>query len=72
MSGLVLSRAARLAARHAPDPATTSDFWCEADLRIVCHNLAEAARVSLPAATPALPRWRTWPVDRRDFHARWL
>ena len=72
MSGLVLSRAALLAARHAPDPATTSDFWCEADLRIVCHNLAEAARVSLPAATPALPRWRTWPVVRRDFHARWL
>lgn len=72
MSGLVLSRAALLAARHAPDPAATADFWCEADLRIVCHNLAEAARVSLPGATPALPRWRTWPVDRRDFSARWL
>jgi len=72
MSGLVLSRAALLATQHAPDPATTSDFWCEADLRIVCHNLAEAARVSLPGANPPLPRWRTWPVDRHDFHARWI
>ena len=72
MSGLVLSRAALLATQHAPDPATTSDFWCEADLRVVCHNLAEAARVSLPGAKPPLPRWRAWPVDRRNFHARWI
>jgi chromate reductase len=72
MSGLVLSRAALLAARHTPDPAATRDFWCEADLRIVCHNLAEAARVSLAGAKPSRPRWRTWPVDRRDFSARWL
>jgi hypothetical protein len=72
MSGLVLSRAALLATAHAPDPTTTNDFWCEADLRVVCHNLAEAARVTQPGATPAHPRWRTWPVDRRDFAARWL
>jgi multimeric flavodoxin WrbA len=75
MSGLVLSRAALLAAQHAPDPATTSDFWCEADLGVVCHNLAEAARITLPSSRsthPAPPRWRTWPVDRRDFNTRWL
>lgn len=70
MSGLVLSRAALLAAEK--DPAAARDFWCEADLRVVCHNLAEAARVALPGARPPLPRWRTWPVDRRDFNARWL
>jgi len=72
MSGLVISRAAVIAAQHAPDPAAARDFWCEDDLRVVCHNLAEAARVSLPHANPPLPRWRTWPVDRRDFAARWL
>jgi NAD(P)H-dependent FMN reductase len=72
MSGLVLSRAALLATQHAPDPATTRDFWCADDLRVVCHNLAEAARVTLPAAQPAHPRWRAWSVDRRDFAARWL
>ena len=72
MSGLVLSRAALLAVKHAHDPAATRDFWCETDLRVVCHNLAAAARVTLPHASPALPRWRTWPVDRRDFHTRWL
>jgi chromate reductase len=72
MSGLVLSRAALLAAKHAPDPATTNDFWCEDDLRVVCHNLAEAARTSLRGAKPTLPRWRAWPVDRKDFAVRWL
>lgn len=72
MSGLVLSRAALLAARHTPDPTATRDFWCEADLRIVCHNLAEAARVSLDGAKPPRPRWHTWPIDRRDFATRWL
>lgn len=72
LSGLVLSRAAVLAAKHAPDPTTTNDFWCETDLRIVCHNLAEAARTSLPGAKPELPRWRKWPVDREGFAARWL
>jgi len=70
MSGLVLSRAAVIAARH--DPAAARDFWCADDLRIVCHNLAEAARITLPATKPARPRWRTWPVDRREFSARWL
>jgi NAD(P)H-dependent FMN reductase len=72
LSGLVLSRAALLAARHAPDATAVHDFWCEDDLRVVCHNLAEAARITLPAAQPAQPRWRKWPVDRRDFAARWI
>jgi len=72
MSGLVLSRAAFLAVQHAPNPAKTSDFWCEDDLRVVCHNLAEATRVTLPAAKPPKPRWCAWPVDRRDFAARWI
>ena len=70
MSGLVLARAAVLAAKHAP--AEARDFWCEDDLRVICHNLAEAARVTLPGAKPPGPRWRAWPVDRRDFSARWL
>ena len=62
MSGLVLSRAAVIAARH--DPEAASDFWCRDDLAVICHNLAEAA-----AGTR---NWRTWPVDRADFGARWL
>jgi len=70
MSGLVLSRAAIIAGRH--DPSAARDFWCEDDLRVICQNLAEAARVSLPSAKPARPRWRRWPVDRQDFAARWL
>lgn len=70
MSGLVLSRAAVIAARHDADAA--HDFWCEDDLLVACHNLAEAARTSLPGAKPALPRWRNWPVDREGFAARWL
>ena len=70
MSGLVLSRAAMIAAQY--DPAAARDFWCKEDLRVVCHNLAEAARITLPAAQPTQPRWRKWPVERREFGARWL
>jgi chromate reductase len=62
MSGLVLSQAAVLATAHAPEAA--GDFWCAADLRIVCHNLAEAAGGGR--------RWKTWPVDRAGFADRWL
>lgn len=70
LGGLVVSRAALLAAK-ADQPAAR-DFWGLADLGVVAHNVAEAARVSRPGAGPARPRWRTWPVDRRDFAARWL
>lgn len=70
MSGMVLSRAAVIAAQH--DATAARDFWGVDDLRVVCHNLAEAARVSLPDASPTTPRWKTWPVDRENFAARWL
>jgi len=63
MSGLVLSRAALLAA--AKDPAAARDFWSRSDLGVVCHNLLTATRVR---AQP----WKAWPVDRADFRARWL
>jgi NAD(P)H-dependent FMN reductase len=62
MSGLVLSRAAVIAAQH--DPKSSADFWCRDDLSVVCHNLLTAATGS--------STWRTWPVDRTDFKARWL
>ena len=62
MSGLVLSRAAMIAARH--DPEAGRDFWCRDDLAVVCHNLVEAA-----AGTR---RWQTWPVDREGFADRWV
>ncbi|MES2691876.1 MAG: NAD(P)H-dependent oxidoreductase [Verrucomicrobiota bacterium] len=68
MSGLVLSRAALLAARH--DAKAARDFWSVADLTVVCHNLTEAAAVRAGRTTP--PKWRAWSVDRRDFDARWI
>lgn len=65
MSGLVLSKATRLAATHAPpDIAGREDFWTEDDLAVVAHNLLEAARGGR--------RWRSWPVDRTEVSARWL
>ena len=62
MSGLVLSRAALLASRA--DKVAAADFWSTDDLRVICHNLIEA--------TTGTNRWRAWPVDRREFTARWL
>jgi len=62
MGGLVLSRAALIAARHDPD--ASADFWCREDLAVVCHNLVEAA-----AGTR---RWKTWPVEREGFADRWV
>lgn len=62
MSGLVLSRAALIAVDH--DAKAARDFWCRDDLAVVCHNLVEAAT--------GTQRWKTWPVDRTDFNARWV
>lgn len=70
MSGLVLARAALLAAQA--DAGAARDFWGQTDLAIVCHNLGEAARGRVPGAKPPRPRWRAWTVDRTDFNARWL
>lgn len=62
MSGLVLSRAALTAAQH--DDAAARDWWSPDDLKVICHNLVEAAT--------GTRRWRRWPVDRDDVHARWF
>lgn len=62
MSGLVLSRAALVAAKR--DPVAAKDFWSADDLRVVCHNLLESVR--------GTRRWKAWPVDRNDFSARWI
>lgn len=62
MSGVILAKVAQIAREHAPQEA--EDFWCADDLKIVAHNLVEAA-----AGTR---RWKAWPVDRKDFAAKWL
>jgi chromate reductase len=65
LSGLVISKAAQLARRHAPGAAATEDFWSTDDLEVVAHNLLAALRQG--RAT-----WRAWPVDRENFRDRWL
>jgi NADPH-dependent FMN reductase len=62
MSGLLISRAAVLAA--AADPLSARDFWCPEDLEVIAHNMIEAAN--------GRHRWKTWPVDRKDFAGRWM
>jgi multimeric flavodoxin WrbA len=61
MSGIVLSRVAKVAGQS--DPQAAEDFWCPADLNVVAHNVTEAAKGG--------QKWKTWPVDRADFDARW-
>lgn len=63
LSGLVISKSAQTAARHAP--AEAEDFWAPADLDIVVDNLLLAARQPRPA-------WRRWPVDRTDYGKVWV
>ena len=71
MGGVVLSKVAQIAAERSglakgvkDAKVGTEDFWCADDLKIVAHNLVEAAR--------GTRRWKAWPVDRKDFAARWL
>lgn len=63
LSGLVISKSAQTAARHAP--AEAEDFWAPADLDVVADNLLLAARQPRPA-------WRVWPVDRTDYGRVWV
>lgn len=63
LSGLVISKSAQLAKRHAPEQA--EDFWCAGDLEIVADNLLIAAKQPRAA-------WRAWPVDREDFAKTWV
>ncbi|ATC63968.1 hypothetical protein CMV30_08410 [Nibricoccus aquaticus] len=62
MSGVVLSKVAQMARAHEPEEA--GDFWGEDDLKIVAHNLVEAAK--------GTRRWKAWAVDREDFAKRWM
>ncbi|TAG32374.1 MAG: hypothetical protein EAZ36_02495, partial [Verrucomicrobia bacterium] len=63
LSGLVISKSAQLARRHAATEA--EDFWCADDLAVVADNLLTAARQPRAA-------WRAWPVDRAEFANRWV
>lgn len=66
LSGLVLSQAAQLArAGDERSAALAADFWSPEDVRVAAHNLLLAARQPRVA-------WKTWPVDRADFHRVWL
>ncbi|MEN9840962.1 MAG: hypothetical protein RL376_762 [Verrucomicrobiota bacterium] len=66
LSGLVLSQAAQLArAGDERAAALAADFWSPEDVRVAAHNLLLAARQPRVA-------WKTWPVDRADFHRVWL
>lgn len=62
MSGLVYSQVGQ-AAKAAGDSVVT-DIWIPEDVEVVCHNL-------LASLTPQ-PVYRAWPVDRRDYAARWI
>jgi multimeric flavodoxin WrbA len=62
MSGVVLSKVAKLAVKHEPEAAR--DFWGAEDLKIVAHNLVEAVK--------GTRGWKAWRVDREDFEKRWM
>jgi hypothetical protein len=62
MSGMVYSLAAQNSI--ASKKAGADDMWCLDDLKIVTHNLVQAAKYPI--------RWKTGPVDRNDFERVWV
>ncbi len=63
LSGLVVSRSAQIARRHAP--AEAEDFWGAEDLAVIAYNLAAAARQRRAA-------WRAWRVARAECAKWWV
>jgi len=62
MTGIVITKASELAARHAPE--ASEDFFTSRDLEISLHNLAQALEPK--------PAYRAWDVERGDPMQRWV
>jgi len=62
MSGMVYSLAAQNSISSKKPGA--DDMWCLNDLKILTHNLVQAAKHPIP--------WKTWPVDRNAIEHVWV
>ena len=62
MTGIVVTKASDLAARHAPE--ASEDFFTYRDLEVSLYNLAQALA---PKAA-----YRAWDVERGDPMQRWV
>ena len=62
MSGLVYSLVNETTIKAGAVGA--NDLWCVDDVGVVCHNLL--------AAIKPKPRYKSWPVDRSNYSARWI
>jgi hypothetical protein len=62
MSGLVYALVNEAAIKSGS--AGTQDLWCVDDVGVVCHNVIAALKTK--------PRYKTWPVDRSNYSARWI
>lgn len=62
LTGMTCSLATEIAAKKNPQHA--KDFWTLGDLEIVLQNIRAAAELEKP--------WSAWPVDRKNYKARWL
>ncbi len=62
MSGLVYSLVNQESLRANGNGS--DDVWCRDDIDTICHNLFTAAR--------GKRTWKAWPVDRKNYRARWI
>jgi multimeric flavodoxin WrbA len=64
MSGMVCSLVNQVALEHEKS-SRTEDLWnLEGDLEVLTHNLVEAVCGE--------KRWKSWPVERKNFAERWV
>jgi NAD(P)H-dependent FMN reductase len=63
MSGMVYSLASDLALRSSKSPHK-DDFWDRADSIGILENVLLAMEVDV--------KWKSWPVDRKNFRKRWI
>ena len=64
MSGMVYSLVTALALKSPKAKKYQDDFWSLDDISMILENFKLALNIKT--------KWRTWPVDRKNFRDQWL
>lgn len=64
MSGMVYSLVTSLALKNPQSKKYKDDFWSLDDVSMILENFELALDIKT--------KWKTWPVDRKNFRKNWL